>query len=298
MRNLASRASGIAAVVALGLIVSATPASAESRVGEIEVSDDGVTFAGSYPGAIFDDISHLTPGDSQSETIYVRNTGPVAGYLRVTLRDVRYSDQHFGNALTVTTSSPSKAGSATAISSANPCQVTNEGTIVDPGEIVPIVATLALGNLNGTDGQGATATLALRFALTESNSGTLPPTNCGSTGATVPVSPTNPGAPGTAGSTGPTGSTGSTGSTSFISGTVFAPVPNPGSYPVPTSAAATGQGNGTALPPVFASAFSLDPNTWRLYQEYLVLILFLATIIGASISWIVGRRSRKDAADA
>jgi len=285
MRKLASRASGIALVVALGTILGATPASAATGVGVVEVSDDGVTFARSYPGAIFDDIARLTPGDSQSETIYIRNTGPVAGYLRVTLRDVRYSDQHFGNALTVTTSTPGSTGSTTAISSANPCQVTHEGTVVAPGAVVPVVATLALGNLSGTDGQGATASLALRFTLSDTTPGTLPATNCDTTGTTVPVTPTSPDGPRGADSTG------------SLPSTIVAPAPAPAPNPSSSTAATAGDGANNGLFPASPVGFNLDPNTWRLYQEYLVLILVLAAIIGAGISWFAGRRSRKDTHD-
>lgn len=281
--RLAGRASGIALVVALGLLLGATPASAATGVGVVEVSDDGVNFDRTYPGAIFDDIALLVPGDSQSETVYVRNSGTAAGYLRVTLRDVDYSDQKFADALTVTTSTPGSTGSTTAISSANPCQVTHEGTVVAPGAVVPVVATLALGNLSGTDGQGATASLALRFTLSDTTPGTLPATNCDTTGTTVPVTPTSPDGPRGADSTG------------SLPSTIVAPAPAPN--PSSSTAATAGDGANNGLFPASPVGFNLDPNTWRLYQEYLVLILVLAAIIGAGISWFAGRRSRKDTHD-
>ncbi|GAA1207124.1 hypothetical protein [Rhodoglobus aureus] len=295
MRKLANLAPGIALVVAFGLMLGATPANAAGNVGVLEVSDDGVTFARSYPGVVFDNIARMSPGDSQSETIYVRNTGTVSGYLRISLRDVQYSDQHYGDALTVTTSTPSSTGNARAISSANPCQVTHEGTVVAPGEVVPVVATLALGNLNGSDGQGSTASLALRFSLSDSTPGTLPPTNCGNAGTTVPATPPGPGSPGSPVVTDSTGASGSTGSSDSSFGEEFVPVQNPDSSP--SASTIPGEETSAGLLPALPSAFSLDPNTWRLYQEYLVLILFLAASIGAGISWLAGRRSRKEAAD-
>jgi hypothetical protein len=278
----------LATVLAMSALIGATPASAVTGVGVVEVSDDGVNFDRNYPGGLFDAIAQLVPGDSQSETVYVRNSGTAAGYLRVTLRDVNYSDQKFADALTVTTSTPSSVGSAAAISSANPCQVVHEGTLIAPGEIVPVVATLALGNLNGADGQGATATLAMRFTLSDATAGTLPPTNCGTGGTTVPVTP------GTAGSTNTRGPSGATSSSESSVGAAFVTVPSPGSNAAPSLV----ETPSTGVLPVFPSSFTLDPNTWRLYQEYLVLILFLATMIGAWISWLIGRRSRKDTQDA
>jgi hypothetical protein len=267
-------------LVALSATLGATPAIAAAGVGIVEVSNDGVNFTRTYTPPIFENIAHLSPGDSQSETIYVRNSGTVAGYLRITMREVTYSDQHYGDALTVTTSTPSTPGIAKAISSANPCQTTNEGTLVGPGAVVPVVATLALGALSGTDGQGATASLALRFGLSDSTPGSLPATNCGSAGATVPVTPSAPGA------------TRSSASSATVPGktAVLTPSPSP--------VAASTEDAGTGPLPAWLSTFTLDPNTWRLYQEYLVLILFLAALIGAGISWFAGRRSRKDAGDA
>lgn len=287
MRKLAIRASGLVVAVAVSATlgaIPALPASAATGVGVVEVSDDGVTFAQSYPGVIFDDIAKLTPGDSQSDTIYLRNTGTTAGYLRITLRDVNYSDQAFADALTVTTSVTGGSGGATAISSAAPCAVTNEGVIVAPGQTVSVLATLALGNLNGSAGQSATASASLRFTLSDTTPGSLPATTCSATGTTVPVAPAG------SGSAGATGITSSV-ATKTSAGTLTVPSPSPSMTWQPSEA------SGSGLLPALPSTFSLDPNTWRLYQEYLVLILVFAAMIGAGISWLVGRRSRKDAED-
>lgn len=292
MRNLAVQASGLALMVAFSALVGATPASAAPGVGVVELSDDGVNFARSYPGVVFDDIAHLSPGDNQSETVYVRNTGTKAGYLLITMRDVSYSDEHYGDALSVTTSTPDNTGNAKALSSAAPCNVTLEGTLVEPGETVPVLATLALGDLSGSEGQGATASFTLRFALSDMDPGKLPATNCGNSGTTIPGTPTNTDAPGR------------TDSPSTVSGSIIAQALGSGPTSSTTAAAGTQTPAGTetaadtetALPTI-AAAFSLDPNTWRLYQEYLLLILVLAAIVGAGISWIVGRRKHKDAED-
>ncbi|MBH0109767.1 hypothetical protein I6E81_06270 [Salinibacterium sp. NG22] len=283
MRLGLRRASGLAVLVALGVALGATPASAATGVGVVEVSDDGVSFARTYPGVIFDSIALLSPGDSQSDIVYVRNTGTAAGFLRVTMQDVSYSDATFANALSVTTSTPSNAGSAHAISGASPCLVTNEGVTIAAGQTVPVTATLALGNLTGSQGQGATASVSLRFTLSDTTPGTLPATQCENSGSTVPVVPTVPG---------PTNGTGTTATGAGSSSTL--PIPTPSPSP---AIADTADGTASGLTPTFPTSFNLDPNSWRLYQEYLVLILFLAALIGAGISWLVGRRSRKETDD-
>ncbi|MGJ8720477.1 MAG: hypothetical protein ACSHW9_01410 [Salinibacterium amurskyense] len=284
MRLGLRRASGIATAALLSLILGATPASAATGVGVVELSDDGVSFARSYPGAVFDSIALLSPGDSQTETIYVRNTGTAAGYLRITMRDVSFSDTDYADALTVTTSTPSNAGAAQAISGAAPCLVTTEGVLVAAGQTVPVTANLALGNLTGVQGQGATASISLRFTLSDTTPGSLPATHCGNSGSTVPLVPTVPGSSETATDTTATGA----GNTSAL------PVPTPSPSPAMADDS-TDTANG--LTPTFPTGFALDPNSWRLYQEYLVLILFLAALVGAGISWIAGRRTRKEADD-
>ncbi|MBH0129958.1 hypothetical protein [Salinibacterium sp. NK8237] len=292
MRIALRRASGIAAAAALCALIGTTPASAATGVGVVELSDDGVSFARTYPGAIFDSIALLSPGDSQSETIYVRNTGTATGYLRITMQDVTYSDSTYANALTVTTSTPSLTGSRQAISGASPCLVTHEGLTVSPGQTVPVTATLNLGDLSGSQGQGATASVSLRFTLSDTTPGTLPATQCENSGSTVPLTPTTPDSTDTNGTTNVVTRNSSTGTAAGLAGATPAPLATPTPSPSP-SVVDTGSG----LAPTFPTGFTLDPNSWRLYQEYLVLILFLAALIGAGISWLVGRRTRKETDD-
>ncbi|MBH0053249.1 hypothetical protein I6E74_03585 [Salinibacterium sp. SWN139] len=283
MRLGLRRTFGIATAALLSLMLGATPASAATGVGVIELSDDGVSFARTYPGAIFDSIALLSPGDSQTETVYVRNTGTVAGYLRITMQDVSYSDTNYADALTVTTSTPNNAGSPQSISGASPCLVTNEGVTIAAGQTVPVTATLDLGDLTGSQGQGATASVSLRFTLSDTTPGTLPATQCTNSGSTVPLVPAVPGT---------TTGTGTTATGAGNSSTL--PVPTPSPSPAIADA---GDDTASGLTPTFPSGFTLDPNSWRLYQEYLVLILFLAALVGAGISWIAGRRTRKDTDD-
>lgn len=281
--RVARTATAGAIVLALSaLMLGSTPASAVTGVGVIELSDDGSNFARAYPGVIFDDIARLVPGDTQSETIYVRNTGTVAGYLRITIRDVSYSDQLFGDSLSVKTSTSATPGVSQAISSARPCQVAHEGTRLAPGATIPVVTTLALGDLSGRDGQGAAAALSLRFTLSDTAPGSVPLSNCGGAGTSVPVTPTSPGA---------TSERGASVLGATLTGGNAMPAPNA------TAAARPAEQPNDLLLPSLPSAFNLDPNTWRLHQEYFVLVLVFAVIIGAGISWFVGRRSQKDAED-
>ncbi|HEU4808286.1 MAG TPA: hypothetical protein VFT01_08490 [Homoserinimonas sp.] len=260
--------------LAAGLIAMAGLTSAHAAAGAVEVSPDGITYGSSYPGTLFDSIGHLVPGDSEQETFYLRNAGTEAGFLRITLTDVVAADADFADALTVSASTVDQAGIAATVSQAQPCWVLHEGQKVMPGETVPVTTELALANLDGTAGQGATAGLSFEVTLS-SAAAQLPPTSCGRPGITVPVTPAprpsvpvTPGTPGTP-----------------------ALADSPATTPrVPDSS--------TDLPVLnIPELLGIDPNTWRLFEEYFVLLLIGAFTIGAAWFAFVAWRRRKNEAE-
>lgn len=260
-------------LVVLG--VTTSPSSAAAASGIIEVSPDGITYGSLYPGTLFGSIGHLVPGDSEQETFYLRNAGTEAGFLRITLTDVVAADADFADALTVSASTVDRAGIAATISQAQPCWVLLEGQKVMPGESVPVTTELALADLDGTAGQGATAGLSFEVTLS-SAAAQLPPTSCGQPGTTVPVTPAprpsvpavTPGTPGT---------------------------PGLADSPVATRPAPDGS---TDLPVLnIPELLGIDPNTWRLFEEYFVLLLIGAFTIGAAWFAFAAWRRRKNEAD-
>ncbi len=172
--------------VALGssLAVSA-PAHAASG---IEVSSDGVTYSASLPGALFQLTDPLIPGSVIGEDLWVRNAFAAPGELRVSLIDVVTTDPVFADALTVgATLTGGGARPAVALSAANPCAVLLEGPILQPGETRRLHTELALGDLTGTAGQGATASMSIRVALVDPAYPAFAATDCGPDGTELPV---------------------------------------------------------------------------------------------------------------
>lgn len=169
-----------AAIVLLG---AAGPAAA---AGGVEVSRNGVDFAATLPGGVFDRLTIAVPGDVQSTGFWIRNTGPVTARLRIVIAAVSVSDPVLANALTVTASTSAHPGASALLASATPCRVLTEGDVLAPGDSVHVTATLALGDLNGRLGQKGTAGFDLRIELTDSVV-TLPPSVCGASGASVPA---------------------------------------------------------------------------------------------------------------
>jgi hypothetical protein len=179
-----SAAVAAVSVAAFVLGGAVSPAAAASG---IEFSRDGVTFTSSLSGSLLDAITVSVPGDRQSAELYIRNAGSVAGFLRVSLADVVVSDPVLADSLTVTAGTSSIPGSPARLSDARPCYVLTEGDLVAPGGVVKVDADLVLGDLNGRDGQGGSATFSFDVSLSDAVVGSLPPTACNS-GTTIPVS--------------------------------------------------------------------------------------------------------------
>jgi hypothetical protein len=254
----------LAAAMTIGV---AAPAHAAD---EVLVSPDGVSFSNSYPGSLFGSIAMLVPGDSDQETFYVRNGGSEPGHLRITLKDVVAADADFADALTVSASTVDQAGPAATTLSADPCWVLLQGVTLGVGQTVAVTTELKLGDLHGLAGQGATASFAIGVALS-SAADALPPTHCGYSDTTVP-------------------------------GTPAASTPQPG-------ASADGAEVVTEVPPIdppessvqpdlpvlnIPDLLGIDPNTWRLFEEYFVLLLIGGFIAGTVWFALVARRRRKN----
>lgn len=257
-------------VVAVATLSAVAPAHAAP--GGVEVSFDGVNFGSTVSGALFTDLSQLVPGDTDQAEFYFRNSSTEPGFLRITLRDVSTSNSDLANALSLNASTFGYPGSSATLLEANPCRVLLEGQTVAPGEVVRVRTSLALAQLSGKAGQQATAAAHLSVAL----SGTelaLPPTDCGPTGTVLPVVPgQNPG-------TNPPRDSASSGSgvaTSETPAGPLAPIAPQPDLPV-------------LSPP---GLLGIDPNTWHLFEEYLILVPMGASVVGGIAFGILAWRRR------
>ncbi|WP_222705963.1 hypothetical protein [Salinibacterium sp. dk5596] len=254
--------------VAAMLAGGALPAHAAS--GNLEVSADGTSYSKNFTGVLFDSLGAVVPGDEELESFWLRNSGDEAGYLRVTLEGVTFDDLDFANALTLQATVGGSQGPRSAVSLAQPCWVLNEGTVLLPGQAIRVDTLLHFGNLDGMLGQGGTATVALAAALSDTRPGSLPATSCGGSDVSIGVV----GAPGR----GPEGPGQAIGVSSTTAPATEVPQA-PGDLPV------------LNLP----GGIVIDPNTWQLFEEYLVLILVGAMAAGGLV-FLLGRRRKKDEA--
>ncbi|AWB89585.1 hypothetical protein [Homoserinimonas hongtaonis] len=257
----------IAALV-LGAAVAAGPAvSATAAPGGLEVSRDGVSYSSALTGSLLTDIASMVPGDSQQGTFYVRNSSSTPGFLRIVLTDVTYSDLDLANALTVVATAGGANGAVTPISLADPCWAISEGQVVPSGGVTRVDLGAALANLDGSRGQGATASLSLGVSLSDMTPGSLAPSICGVPNLAIAVTP---------------------------DATRNVAVTNPADPPASHSGDLV---PGDADLPVLglAEGLGIDPNTWHLFEEYWVLLPMGAFIVGTMVfGVVVWRRRRTD----
>ena len=145
-------------------LIGATPASA---AGGIEVSHDGVSYSSTLTAALFDGQPQLVPQQARSQTFWVRNATDDDAYLTLMLDSPTWSSVPYGAALTVAASVPGQEGVPLPLASTSGCLVLLEGRVLAAGQAVAVTATLMLGDLGGTIGQNAHATMNVGVVLTE-----------------------------------------------------------------------------------------------------------------------------------
>ena len=261
----------VVGVIASGSVVAGA-ASPAFAAGEILVSSDGNAWGTSMPQDLFVSTALLVPTASQTQTMYVRNDGTSAGYLRVALRDVVVTDASYGTALTVAASVPGYPGAPVPVSSAAPCRVLTQGLLVAPGDTVPITASLALGDLTGTAGQGESAGLNLSITISEATTTGMQPTQCLPNDTVVVVTPP------------PANNAGGGGGTS-----------NPAVGDDDTVAAPEGPSEGEVVVEIpFLPPFTVDANTQEVFEQIFVFGPYAAMILGTGIFFLVARRRNRN----
>ncbi|MCW4384819.1 hypothetical protein OH146_03415 [Salinibacterium sp. SYSU T00001] len=242
------------------------PTSAVAASDVVLVSADGTAYGTELSGSVFTDIANMVPGDSQTGSFYVRNAGENPGFLRIVLKDVSVSDDDLADALTIAADTASQEGEATPVALAEPCWVLSEGEVVPPDTTARIDLTAAIGNLDGTRGQGAIAEASLGVSLSDTTPGSLSPSDCGGPDVSVSLTPVQP--PGaTVGAVVEQGPSQSGGL-----------VPNEPDLPV------------LSVPEILG----IDPNTWHLLEEYWVLLPVGAFFLGNLVYFLIVRRRRPE----
>ena len=197
MSSMMKRRAAVVGVVALTLgavlAASAGADAASAAQDDVLLSLDGVIFAPTLSGGLFDGVGTLVPGDEEQSTLWVKNNTQLDGALWLSRVDAVGTATLFTRALTLyeTGTSPAEAGPAGAGGAS--CTLLSQPRPIRAGEAIAIPLTLSVADLDGRDGQNERVTLQVIAALADAAGPSPGNTYCPLDGASVTVSP-SPGA--------------------------------------------------------------------------------------------------------
>ena len=174
------------AIVILSVAMVLGSASASSAAGEIELSRSGSVWAPTLGSPLFTTPPALVPMSSESASFWVRNSSPDAAYLRITVENATWAGAEYAAQLTIGASVPGVTGTPRAISTSSACTVLLERVLLAAGQSVQVTTTLALGDLDGSVGQGGSAAMDIGIVL-EQSAGSAPASGCAGTTAPTPT---------------------------------------------------------------------------------------------------------------
>lgn len=164
---------GVVVTVALALL--SVPAPALAAEGDLLVSTDGVTYSADNTLPVFPDSWRFVPGDSESQSVWVRNAADTAGTLRIDLIDPRSDDMVFASHLAIAATPEGEPLTPVGfdVGVANgACTVLGIAQTVAPYESVRIDIAAAVSTaLTGQEGVRAKTSFALRATLVDAAAG-------------------------------------------------------------------------------------------------------------------------------
>ncbi|MGA8987300.1 hypothetical protein [Aeromicrobium sp.] len=148
--------------VLVALCSTAAPAAA---TGELGISHDGVAFAPTFHGPLFDSATRWVPGDSRHATFYVRNQGGTPARMSVDLLGDHVGDLLDSGDLTVTASAGGTSGSTTSDRQRRLITLTE----VAADEVVPVVVSIDFAFSSPNDTQLRSTDLSFRINLSQTS---------------------------------------------------------------------------------------------------------------------------------
>ncbi|QIM15771.1 hypothetical protein G7067_04025 [Leucobacter insecticola] len=159
-----------------GLLLQASPALAADAPEVVQLSSDGVSYSRSL-NALFGPVS-LAPLTSTTDEFWVQNAGDEPAYLTIRVIDAEVPDPSLAAALTLSAGPASAAPEAFPLPETGSCVTLAAGTRLAPQEDVRIDSKLALGDLFGTQGQGASIRFTLQVVLSDQQFGQVGQRDC------------------------------------------------------------------------------------------------------------------------
>lgn len=163
--------------ITLTLGIGVVPAGAAET--DLLLSHDGVTFAPTLDGGLFDQFGLLVPGESKTAGLWLRNPTGNSANLRVTAQNVVIPSSAYSGGIAVSTWDSLTGTTATGdLGTVAACEVLLSTQVVPPGGTVRMAVTFTMGDLTGTQGQGESAGMDLMVAMRDAEAGPFPDSAC------------------------------------------------------------------------------------------------------------------------
>ncbi len=153
------------AVLLATLIATFAMASPAAAADELGISSDGVTFAPTFHGPLFDSALRWVPGDSRDAVFYVRNQGGTPARMSVDILGDHVGDLLDSGDLTITASAGGESGSAT--DGAQRRLITLPK--VAAGEVVPVTVSVGFAYSSPNDTQLRSTDMTFRINLSQTS---------------------------------------------------------------------------------------------------------------------------------
>ncbi len=192
-RNALRSGALILALAFVGVGTGASPAQASSP--GIEYSTDGVNYSRGDTLPLFDDLGAVVPGDSSTESIWVRNGSQVEAFVRIDALSTAQQNSELAKfvilGITSDQALPAAAFSLSEIAGSGGCLVLTDGIRLAPGASAKLAARVDVSNsLSGQGGVNDTVSFTLRGHMRDvvakqvsdpgdqcsANDGSIPPT--------------------------------------------------------------------------------------------------------------------------
>lgn len=173
-----------AVLAAMFLVVAGGVSTASAATPTLLVSRDGISFAPTLSGGIFDGIGQLVPGQSVSRELWIQNPTGSAAALRVSIRDFSATSTAFANGVTLTVvdSLPGTPPFSRTLASLANCDVLSSIPALAPGSATRLTLTLEMGDFTENVGQSDSASLDLFAAMRDAVTGPFAPSACDDAG--------------------------------------------------------------------------------------------------------------------
>jgi hypothetical protein len=207
------RAAIAAMIIASATILATGAPAAHAAHLPIEFSADGVHWQTAPLASVYPDAFLIAPGDSRSDTIYLRSTATQPAAVTIAVRDVTSDDAHFAEALSLSSSSNLGAGlQATSFDSIPDCTAVLPRRVVSPGEVVALTLTTTMSAaIDARNATGSDASFVLLVGMSDP-AVSVGVTGCPSGGVNIPSTPADPDDDGDTGAAGSPGVVALTGS--------------------------------------------------------------------------------------